>query len=156
VRSSLCSFGAAPTENTASSIVECWFTAAEMCLPDRCVASRAAWTTENTALLLLCVFVSAGMCLPSCCLAMNYSSFQVSCHSMDGQKIRDRFPHEIFLNSTASRLSWVHPAPCPLGTGDFPWGWSGWHMEADHSPPSSEKVKNMWLYTPPLSSWHSA
>jgi hypothetical protein len=30
------------TENTASSIVACWFTAAEMCLPHSCVATSAA------------------------------------------------------------------------------------------------------------------
>jgi hypothetical protein len=41
-RSSLYSLGAAPTENTASSIVACCFTAAEMCLPHSCVATRAA------------------------------------------------------------------------------------------------------------------
>jgi hypothetical protein len=44
VRSSLYSLGVAPTENTASSIVACWFTAGEMCLPHRCLATSAAWT----------------------------------------------------------------------------------------------------------------
>jgi hypothetical protein len=81
-RSSLYSLGAAPTENTASSIVTCWFTSTEMCLRHLCVATRAARTTENTALLLLRAFASTGMCLPSLCLAMNYSGFQASCHNI--------------------------------------------------------------------------
>jgi hypothetical protein len=49
-----------PTENTASFVVVCWFTAGEMCLSRRCVATRV-WTTENTALLLLRALDSAGM-----------------------------------------------------------------------------------------------
>jgi hypothetical protein len=70
------------TENTASSIVACWFTVAEMCLRHRCIATSGARTTELTALLLLCAFASAGMCLPSRCLARNYSGFQTSCHNI--------------------------------------------------------------------------
>jgi hypothetical protein len=53
-----------------------------MCLPHRCAATRAALTTEDTALLLLRAFASAGMYLPSRFLATNYSFFQASCHSM--------------------------------------------------------------------------
>jgi hypothetical protein len=53
VRCSLYSLGAAPTANTFSSVVECWFTVAEMCLSHRWVATTAARTTENTALVLL-------------------------------------------------------------------------------------------------------
>jgi hypothetical protein len=82
LRSSLYSLRAVHTENTASSIVACWFTAAEKCLPHRCPAKSAARTTENTSLLLLHSFVSAGMCLPSRCLAINYSGFQASCHNI--------------------------------------------------------------------------
>jgi hypothetical protein len=70
------------TENTPSSIVACWFTAAEMCLPHGCVTTSAGLTTENTALLLLRAFASAGICLPSRCLAMNYSGFQASCRNI--------------------------------------------------------------------------
>jgi hypothetical protein len=82
IRSLFYSLGAAPTENTASSIVACWFTAAEMCLPHLWLVTTAAMTTENTAFLLLRAFASAGMCLQSCCLAINYSDFQASCHSI--------------------------------------------------------------------------
>jgi hypothetical protein len=57
-----------------------WFTAAEICLPRRCVATSDARTTENTALLLLRAFASAVICLASWCLAINYSGFQASCH----------------------------------------------------------------------------
>jgi hypothetical protein len=78
VRSSLYNLGAAPTENTAA----CWFTAAELCLPQRCIAKGAAQITENTALLLLRAFASEGMYLSSYCLTMNYSGFQASCHCM--------------------------------------------------------------------------
>jgi hypothetical protein len=60
----------------------CWFTAAEMCLPHRCVATSAALTTEITALLLLRTFASAGMCLPIRRLLMYYTGFQASCHNM--------------------------------------------------------------------------
>jgi hypothetical protein len=81
-RCSLYSLGAAPTENIASSSVACWFTAAEMCLPHSCVATRAARTAENTAVLLLRAFPSAGVCLPSLCLAVNYFSFHASCHNI--------------------------------------------------------------------------
>jgi hypothetical protein len=66
----------------ASSVVACWFTAAEMCLTHHCVATHVARTIGNTILLLLRAFASAGMCLMSHCLAMNYSSFQISCHNI--------------------------------------------------------------------------
>jgi hypothetical protein len=37
----------------------------------------------------------------------------------------------------------AHPAPYPLGTGDsFPGGKARPGRDADHSPPSSAKVKN--------------
>jgi hypothetical protein len=52
----LYSLGAAPTENSASSIVACWFTTAEKCLPHCCVTTVAALTTENTVLVLLGAF----------------------------------------------------------------------------------------------------
>jgi hypothetical protein len=81
VRPSLCSLRAAPTENIASSIVECWFTAAEMWLTHRCVAMSMTLTTETSLLYFFCVFVSAGICLLSRCLAMNYSDFPASCHN---------------------------------------------------------------------------
>jgi hypothetical protein len=71
-----------PLENTASSIVACWLTPAEISLPHRCVATRSALTTENTALLLLGTFASAGTCIPSRCLAMKYSGFQASCNNI--------------------------------------------------------------------------
>jgi hypothetical protein len=54
----------------------------QRCLPDRCVATRAALTTENVAVLLLCVFTSAGICVLSRCLTMNYSGVQTSCHNI--------------------------------------------------------------------------
>jgi hypothetical protein len=60
-----------------------------MCLPRRCVATHAAWTTENTAPLLLRAF-SSRMFLRSRYLTVNYSGFQVSCH-------------DIFLFVTVSR-----------------------------------------------------
>jgi hypothetical protein len=85
LRSSLYNLGVARTKkiNTASSTVACWFTAAQMCLPHCCVATRLARTTENTVLLLLRALASVGMYLPSRCIAMNYSWFQTSCHSIN-------------------------------------------------------------------------
>jgi hypothetical protein len=52
--------GGGPTENTASSIVACWFTAAEMCLPHRCIATSAALTHRQSRLqhLLYCCVTS--------------------------------------------------------------------------------------------------
>jgi hypothetical protein len=47
LRSSLYNLRAAPTENTASSTVACWFTAVEMCLPHRCISTSTAWTIET-------------------------------------------------------------------------------------------------------------
>jgi len=41
--------------------------------------------------------------------------------------------------------SGVHPTPYPMGAG-IKWPW----CEADHSPPSSAKVKNTCSYIPPL------
>jgi hypothetical protein len=38
-----------PTENTASSIIVCWFTAAGMCLPHSCVSTSRRGSTENAA-----------------------------------------------------------------------------------------------------------
>jgi hypothetical protein len=66
LRSSLYSLEAAPTENTSSSVVACWFTVAEICLPHRCVATRSLLRD----------------CLPTRCLVMNYSGFQASCQYM--------------------------------------------------------------------------
>jgi hypothetical protein len=40
VISTLYNLGTAPTEDTTSSIVSCLFTAAEMCLPHRCIADH--------------------------------------------------------------------------------------------------------------------
>jgi hypothetical protein len=57
VRSSLYSLGAAPTENTASSIVACWLTAA-VCLPLSCVATTTArthWEHRLQHLFCCCV-----------------------------------------------------------------------------------------------------
>jgi hypothetical protein len=53
-----------------------------MCLPGRCIATRATRTKESIALLLLRLFASAGMCLQSRCLEMNYSCSQASYHIM--------------------------------------------------------------------------
>jgi hypothetical protein len=49
----------------------------------RSVSTCMVQTTENTALLMLCAFTSTGMCLLSRCLAVNYSSFQASCHNIN-------------------------------------------------------------------------
>jgi hypothetical protein len=75
LRCLLYSLGAAPTENTTFCIVARWFTAAEMCLQHRWVATRLARTRENTApTILLLLGVVAETCLPISCLAMDVSS----------------------------------------------------------------------------------
>jgi hypothetical protein len=102
LRSSLYSLGAAPTENTAYSIVACWFTVAKMCLSYPYVATREARTTENIALLLLGAFVSTSMCLPSRCLAMNYASFQASCHNIFVKTVRSQ------CLRSSSEQRWIH------------------------------------------------
>jgi hypothetical protein len=56
-----------PTENTASSIVACWFTAAEMCLPLNCTAMRAAQSHRERRLqylLYCCVTSEHTWCVP--------------------------------------------------------------------------------------------
>jgi hypothetical protein len=59
----------------------------------------------------------------------------------------------IFLFTTASRMA-LGPTQPPIQwePGLFPWGVKRPGREADHSPPSSAKVKNVWSYTsiPPL------
>jgi hypothetical protein len=82
MRSSIYSLGKAPTEKTASTIVECWFTAAVMCLQHYCVATRAARTTKNNS-LIFCARSLPQECLPSRCRVMNYLGFQASCHNMN-------------------------------------------------------------------------
>jgi hypothetical protein len=99
LRSSLYILGAVPTENTTFFTAACWFTAEEMCLLHRCIATSAELTTENTALLLLCAFASAGMCLPSRCVAINYSGFQASCHIINDWGSM-AFLNTSFANST--------------------------------------------------------
>jgi hypothetical protein len=99
MRSPLYGLGAVPTENAASSIVACGFTAAEMCVTNSCIATRAERTTENTALLLLCAFASAGLCVPNRCLAMNYSDYQTSYHNI--------IHIHVLPNSTEPVPSWV-------------------------------------------------
>jgi hypothetical protein len=53
---------------------------------------------------------------------------------------------KIFLLSTGSRpISGAHPASYPRGTG---WGEvKGPGCQANHSPSTSAKVKNTWIYT---------
>jgi hypothetical protein len=54
VRSSLyVTAGGGPTENTPFSIFACWFTAADMCLRHRCLATNAARTHRKRRLQLL-------------------------------------------------------------------------------------------------------
>jgi hypothetical protein len=60
LRSSLCSLGAAPTENTVSNN-----TNIVVCLPIR--------RLETGSSLVEFMFISAGTCLPSRCLTTNYS-----------------------------------------------------------------------------------
>jgi hypothetical protein len=83
LRSSLYSLGAAPTANAAFFFGACRFAAAQICLPYRCLATRAV---QTTALQLLPALSSTVTCLPSCCLAMNYSCSQASCHNTNGCK----------------------------------------------------------------------
>jgi hypothetical protein len=42
--------------------------------------------------------------------------------------------------------SGVHPTSCPMGTGGSFLGGKAAGCEADHSPPTSAKVKKMWVY----------
>jgi hypothetical protein len=67
-------------------------------------------------------------------------------YGLDGQGIGVQFPTGAsdFLFSTTSRLTvrptqWVPVAPSA--------GVKWLRPEADHSPPSSAKVKNVWSYT---------
>jgi hypothetical protein len=48
--------------------------------------------------------------------------------------------------------SGVHPASYPMVTRDYFLGVKQPRREADHSPPSSAEVKNVWIYTstPPI------
>jgi hypothetical protein len=87
----------------------------------RCVATRAAWTTENTPLLLLRAFASAVMCLPSRCLPMNYSGFQASRHNTvdfysNLTTITDTLPEDLraFLQASPAQL-----AKCFIGEKDL-------------------------------------
>jgi hypothetical protein len=62
------------------------------------------------------------------------------------------------LSNNIQTSSGAHPT---FYATEYPWfslevKWPG--HEADHSPPSTTKVKNSWSYTatPPASSWHGA
>jgi hypothetical protein len=61
LRSLLYSHGAAHTENTASSIVACWFTAAEMCLLHCCIAKYHS--PQKTPLFYCCVHSLLQKCI---------------------------------------------------------------------------------------------
>jgi hypothetical protein len=65
---------------------------------------------------------------------------------------------DVSLLHTIQTCFGAHPSSYPVGTGVLFLGikWSG--DEADHSPPSSVEVKNVWIQTstPHMSSWHSA
>jgi hypothetical protein len=53
----------------------------------------------------------------------------------------------IVISRTIILLVLAHPASYPLGTGALSQGVKWLGNEADHSPPSSAKVKNAWSYT---------
>jgi hypothetical protein len=65
----------------------------------------------------------------------------------------------IFLFTTTSRMA-LGPTQPPIQwvPGVLSLGVMQLGHEANHSPPSSAKVKNVWSYTstPPMFSWHSA
>jgi hypothetical protein len=56
-------------------------------------------------------------------------------------------PHHRVQNDSGA-----HPASCPMGTRGYFHGMKRPGSEADHSPPSSAEVKNVWSYasTPPV------
>jgi hypothetical protein len=84
------------------------------------------------------------------------SSFSIALgYGLDDRGSRVRFPvgdGNFSLHHHVQNGSRAHPASYPMDTrGSFPGvEWPG--HEADHSPPSSAKVKNAWSYTstPPI------
>jgi hypothetical protein len=69
----------------------------------------------------------------------------LSDHGLDDRAIEVRSPTgaEDFSSSPCVQTgSGAHPASCPMGTGEpFPGGKARPGHDADHSPPSSAKVK---------------
>jgi hypothetical protein len=53
----------------------------------------------------------------------------------------------IFSSPTVQATSGVHPTSYTMGTGGSFLGVKQPGCEADHSPPTSAKVKKMWIYT---------
>jgi hypothetical protein len=76
-------------------------------------------------------------------------------YRLDNQDSRFRFlagAGNFSLHHHVQNGSGVHPASYPIGTRGFFPGVKRPGREADHSPPSSAKVKNAWSYTstPPV------
>jgi hypothetical protein len=74
-------------------------------------------------------------------------------YGLDDRSSRVRFPAgagNFSLHHRVQNGSGAHPASCPMGTGgSFPGVKRPWR-EADHSPPSSDEVKNAWTISPLL------
>jgi hypothetical protein len=74
-------------------------------------------------------------------------------YGLDYWDSRVQFPagaRNFSLHHSVQTGSGAHPAFCPVGTeGSFP-GVKQLGHGADHSPPSSAKVKNAWSYTSTL------
>jgi hypothetical protein len=57
----------------------------------------------------------------------------------------------IFSSPFVQTGSGAHPASCPMGKVALPWGVKWPECEAEHSPPTSAKVKKTWIHPLPNS-----
>jgi hypothetical protein len=100
------------------------------------------WKLQRSSLVIFFHSFIMSSLLHSVGIALGYG--------LDSWGSRVRFPEgagNFSLHHCVHNDSGVHPASYPMGTtGSFPGGKAARH-EADHSPPSSAKVKNAWSYT---------
>jgi hypothetical protein len=64
-----------------------------------------------------------------------------------GSEFESRLEQEFSLLRVVQTGSGAHPASYPMGTGPCFSGGKAAGNEADHSPPVSNEVKKMWIYT---------
>jgi hypothetical protein len=78
---------------------------------------------------------------------------------LDDRGVEVRVPEGSRILSTPRRPVWLRGPPNPQWVpGALSLGLKRQGREADHSPPTSAKVKTMWIYTstPHTPSWRSA
>jgi hypothetical protein len=108
---------------------------------------------EHAIYLILTFAIHDSSCGRSVSIVSDYVGWTIGVRSLTGAE-------DSSSSSCIQTGSGAHPASCTMGTrGPFPRGKARPGSDADHSPPSSVKVKNeqeLYLLSPHAPPWHVA